>query len=180
MKLLNELDKLSGLLGSDLSDANVSQSVKTTTTQSKTVKLSKVSSPFHGQPMQQAIKGEYLDLKSGVYTDYSGKNFNLADAFEKDMVNPDSAVFINPVNNQSLTLHNAIQRGLVDNSGSYMDRQTGERLTLEECLARSIVVTREVEPIPVNTQNKEEHYQFHVEKVSCRFSFCCDKYHLFW
>lgn len=171
LKLLNELETLSGLIGADISKSNVSQSVKTTTTQSKTVQLSKVSSAFHGQPMHLAIKGEYLDTKSGIYTDYSGHNYNLAEAFEKDLINPDSAVFINPVDNQSMTVHNAIQHGLVEPTGHYSDRRTGEKFTLADCMSKSIIVTREVEPIAVDTQKKEEHYHFHVDKVGLMLHF---------
>ena len=165
MKLLNELDSLSGLLGSDLSNSDVTQSVKTTTTQSKTVNLSKVSSPFHGQPFGLVLKGSNLDTDNGIYTDTAGKSFSLAQAFERDIINPDSAVFISPRDNQSMTLHNAIQKELVGKNGHYYE-PSGRRLNLSECLAKSIVVSREVVPITVEGEKKEEHYKFHVDKVS--------------
>ena len=165
MKLLSELDNLTGRLGKDLSESDVTQSVKTTTTQSKTIKLSKVSSPFHGQPFETAVKGNYVNTTNGEYTDFSGKSHTLSDAFEKDLINPDSAVFINPANGQSMTLHNAIQRGFVKPTGHYIDPQSGSRLSLGECMAKSLVITREVEPITVDTEKKEEHYKFHVDKV---------------
>lgn len=165
LKLLNELDSLSSLLGADLSQSDVTQSVKTTTTQSKTVKLSKVSSTFHGQPFEQAVKGNYLNTNTGVYTDYSGKMHTLSEAFERDLINPDSAVFINPRDSQSMTLHNAIQREIIDKTGHYSPSTMGSTLDLAECMAKSLVVAREVEPIVVDSEKKEEHYQFHVDKV---------------
>lgn len=174
LKLLNELDSLSGLLGADLSKSDITQSVKTTTSQSKTVKLSKVSSTFHGQPFEAAVKGSYLDTNTGIYADYSGKFHTLAEAFEKDLINPDSAVFINPADGQSTSLHNAIQRELVSKTGEYANLNSGavagnRKLNLGECMAKSIVVAREVEPIAVDTEKKEEHYKFHVDKVTAVF-----------
>lgn len=166
LKLLDELDTLSGLLGGNLSQSDVTQSVKTTTSQSKTVKLSKVSSPFHGQPFEMALKGKQLDTKTGVYTDFSGKSHSLAEAFEKDLINPDSAVFINPRDNQSMTLHNAIQREMVGRNGHHLDSPGAKKHDLGVCLAKSLVVSREVEPIAVDMEKKEEHYRFHVDKVS--------------
>lgn len=165
MKLLSELDNLTGKLGRDLTESDVTQSVKTTTSRSKTVKLSKVSSPFHGQPFELAVKGNYIDTSNGEYTDFSGKRHTLSDAFEKDLINPDSAVFIDPINGQSMNLHNAIQRGLVKPTGHYEDPVSGERLSLADCMSKSVVISREVEPIVVDTEKKEEHYEFHVDKV---------------
>lgn len=166
VKLLGELDTFSGFLNTDLSNSDVTQSVKTTTSQSKTVKLSKVSSAFHGQPLDQAIKQKYLNTKTGIYTDCSGKSHTLAEALEKDLINPDSAVFINPKNNMSGNLHNAIQRELVSKTGQYRDSATNRLMSLEDCLAKSIVVSREVQPIDTKSEMKEEHYEFHIDKVN--------------
>jgi len=172
LRLLSELDSLAHQLGTDLENAKVTQSAVNTTTQSKTIKLSKVSSPYHGQAFEQAIKGGYLDMDTGTYIDFSGKNHVLADAFEKDLINPDSAVFINPSDNQTMTVHNAIQRGLLQRTGHYIEPISGQRLPLAEAMAKSLVVTREVEPLPIDSQKTEEHVQIHVVKVSLLFQPC--------
>lgn len=165
LKLLDELDTMSGLIGTDLAKSDVTQSVKTTTSHSKTVKLSKISSPYHGLLFETAAKTNHLNTTTGVYTDPAGKSYNIAEAFEKDLINPDSAVFINPRDGQSMTLHNAIQRELVGKNGHYREASSGRKYDLNDCIAKSIVVAREVEPIAVHEQEKEEHYKFHVDKV---------------
>mgnify|MGYP001800382036 FL=1 len=107
LKLLDDLDELASLLGTDISKPRVWKSSKSETqtiteetqTQQRTitrVDLSKVYSTRGGESLQQAIDSGRLDTLTGYYKDVGGISQKLADVLEKEVVNADSAAFVNP------------------------------------------------------------------------------------
>lgn len=106
LKLLDDLDELASLLGTDISKPRVWKSSKsetqTITEEVQTqrtltrVDLSKVYSTRGGESLQQAIDSGRLDTLTGYYKDVGGISQKLADVLEKEVVNADSAAFVNP------------------------------------------------------------------------------------
>lgn len=109
LKLLDDLDELASLLGTDISKPRVWKSSKSET-QTITevshiqpqiitrVELSKVFSTRGGENLQQAIDSGRLDTLTGYYKDVGGISQKLADVLDREVINADSAAFVNPDN----------------------------------------------------------------------------------
>lgn len=176
LRLLDDLDELASLLGTDLrSSPKPSRTTRQSYSLSPISSLSSVSSPpsvssrttkvvtldpapstRKGELFTAAVDSNRLDVMSGFYTPAGGSAMRLADALETDLVNADSAAFVNPDSGEVTDLHTAIQHGYLQTTGHYLDAAVGKRRSLKECLRRSIVVSREVTAGPEKEEENED------------------------
>ncbi|XP_067936924.1 dystonin-like [Watersipora subatra] len=151
LKLLDDLDELASLLGTDMSRPRVWKSQTKTAAEQGTlvtttkVQLGRVSSSKNGEKLSEAIESGRLDTTTGTYTDVSNTKCKLAEALERELINPDSAAFVNPESGEVMDIYHAITHGFMQRSGHYMDLHSGKRLKLNECLHRYIIVPRDVD-----------------------------------
>lgn len=151
LKLLDDLDELASLLGTDISKPRVWTSQRQTLTEETThitlpkVELGKVSSRRGGETFSEALQSGRLDTTTGSYSHVGNRKYRLAEALDKELINPDSAAFVNPDTKEVTDIHNAITHGYIQKSGHYVDPRSGKRLKLKECLQRYIIVPRDVD-----------------------------------
>ena len=154
LKLLDDLDELASLLGTSSARSKPvkprAQAPRATTP----VLLSPVASSLSGEMLSSAVESARLSVLTGLYTDSHGTKMTLSDALEKDLINADSAAFIDPSTAQVTSILVAIQNGLVQQTGHYMDTELGKRLKLKECLERRIIVPRDIRR--VNFEDEDE------------------------
>lgn len=151
LKLLDDLDELASLLGTDISKPRVWKSKQQTITEETTqatvseIELGKVTSSKSGETFNEALQSGRLDTLTGNYTHVANKKYKLAEALDKELINPDSAAFVNPDTKEVTDIHNAIAQGYIQKSGHYVDPRSGKRLKLKECLQKYIIVTRDID-----------------------------------
>ena len=180
LKLLDDLDELASLLGTDISRPRVWKSERQATAEQtsvpvRKVELGKVESSKNGESFNKAILSGRLDTSTGTYSDVNKITCRLADAINRELINPDSAAFVNPDGGDVMDIQRAITQGFIQKSGHYIDPRSGKRLKLQECLQKNIIVPRDVSRIQQGEEAEEEEVfvppldlkEGHVVEVSC-------------
>lgn len=153
LKLLDDLDELASLLGTDISKPRV---WKSRASESRTISeepskvygrvdLGKVTSLKGGETFSEALKAGRLDILTGNYRDATNTTHRLAVALDQQLLNPDSAAFVHPDTREVTGIREAITHGYIQKTGHYLDPSSGKRLKLKECLERYIIVPRDVD-----------------------------------
>lgn len=126
LKLLDDLDELATLLGTDLKKPAPKSKPKPAPPPEHptVVKLEKVLSTFRGEAAAAAINNGRLNIVTGNYEDQNGASYKLADALDTDLVNRDSLMFLR--DEEVMTVYDAIQHGYMMKTGYYIDPTSGK------------------------------------------------------
>jgi len=148
LKLLDGLDELASLLGTDISKPRPRKSTSVAEESGgqiiRTEKLSPTPSNRLGELFSDALSSGRLSTITGNYQDGKNTTYKLADALDKDIINADSVVFVHPDTQEVDDILQAISQGYIQKTGHYLDRHSGKRLKLKECLERNIIVARDI------------------------------------
>ncbi|XP_037914649.1 microtubule-actin cross-linking factor 1 isoform X27 [Hermetia illucens] len=83
-----------------------------------------------------AIAAGQVDPKTGVYRIKTGQTISIAEAYERGYLRRHESVTIK---SNALSLSDAIQHGLVDNSGWISDRNSGDKFRLDSAISNNLI-----------------------------------------